>query len=156
LRGYLLDANHVDAYHLEHPTFIERLRQVPADTLVRICTITLGEIEAGLRITTTTDQARRDDYAVFIINELPLAIEVGVATRFYYAEIIERIFRRHSPPHGKKTKTEPHLLSLGVDINDLWTFAVAWEHGLTLLTQDKMTCIREVVSIEEVNVECWL
>jgi hypothetical protein len=34
-----------------------------------------------------------------------------------------------------------------LDTNDLWTVAVAWEHGLTFLTTDKMPCIRE--SIQE-------
>jgi predicted nucleic acid-binding protein len=43
---------------------------------------------------------------------------------------------------------------LGVDINDVWICAVAWEHGLTLLTQDKMKQIRSVVP--EINVESWI
>ena len=34
-------------------------------------------------------------------------------------------------------------MSLGVDINDVWMVATASERNLTVLTQDKMACIRE-------------
>jgi predicted nucleic acid-binding protein len=48
------------------------------------------------------------------------------------------------------------LIQQGVDINDVWIFATAWTHNLTLLTQDGMGAIRAVVPDEEVAVEDWL
>lgn len=57
------------------------------------------------------------------------------------------------PPPPKK-RTERHLLDLGVDINDVWAVAVAWEHGLIFVTEDKMACIREAVG-SDVQFECW-
>jgi predicted nucleic acid-binding protein len=132
---------------------MERLRKTTPETLIRICAITLGELEAGLRITATTDQQRRDDFAAFIVKDLlPFTVEVGVNTRIYYADILERIWSKHTP--DPKYRTEAHLVGQGVDINDVWMFAVAWERNLTLLTQDKMTWIREAVP--EVSVECWI
>jgi predicted nucleic acid-binding protein len=69
------------------------------------------------------------------------ALEIQVTTRTYYAEITARIWEKHPPPTEKK-RTELHLAELGIDINDVWIFAVAWEHGLTLLTSDRMATIR--------------
>jgi predicted nucleic acid-binding protein len=155
LRGYLLDDNHVQALFRKEPLLIQKVRSIPAERLLWICNITLGEIEAGHRMTQTTDQPRRDEFNKFV-NEtfLDLALEVSVHTRDSYAEILARIWRKHSPADAKR-RTERHLLDLGVDINDVWTVAVAWEHGLIFVTQDKMACIREAVG-DDVAFECWL
>jgi len=154
VRGYLIDANHVSAYHRQESTFMARLRKVTPDTLIRVCAVTLGEIEAGLLMTDTTNQQRRDEYLSFVIEELlPYCLDITQTTRFTYAEIMARLFRAN-PPAKSDLRTDVHLASLGVDINDVWICAVAWEHGLTLLTQDKMKQIRSVVP--EINVESWI
>jgi len=70
VRGYLLDTNHVGAYHRKEPNFVQRLRDVPPQNLPRVCAITLGEIEAGMRLTTAGDQVQRDDYARFVLEDL--------------------------------------------------------------------------------------
>ncbi len=132
---------------------VQKVRSIPPDCLLWVCTITLGEIEAGHRMTKTTDQLKRDEYDRFVNDNFPhVALEVSLSTRNYYAEIIARIWRKHPPP--PKKRTERHLLDLGVDINDVWAVAVAWEHGLIFVTEDKMTCIREAVG-SDVQFECW-
>jgi len=152
--GYLLDTNHVDALFHRKPGVIQKIASLPPDTLLLACAITLGEIEAGHRMNKTTDQRRRDDYTAFVNKEFrPNALPISQSTGLSYAEIIGRIWERH-PPANSKIKTEAHMVQLGVDINDVWVVAVALEHGLILVTQDKMKCIREVVP--EVQVECWL
>lgn len=154
--GYLLDNNHVSALFNKKPGVINKIRSLPANTQIRACAITLGEIEAGHRMTQTTNQRRRDDFTAFVNGEFrPNALPVSSSTDKYYAEIIGRIWRRY-PPANPKIKTEAHLVSLGLDINDVWAVAVAWEHGLTFVTQDKMEKIREVVSDMEVPFECWI
>ena len=80
------------------------------------------------------------------------ACEVSINTGIYYAKIMERIWQRWPPKSS--TKTEAHLASLGVDINDVWVVAVAWEHGLIVLTQDKMQAIKDVTT--EVEFDCWI
>ena len=52
------------------------------------------------------------------------------------------------------TDTQKHLSALGVDVNDVWIAAVALEHGLTLLTTDRMETIRNCVP--DLKVENWL
>jgi predicted nucleic acid-binding protein len=107
-------------------------------------------------MTRTTDQRRRDEYIAFINGEFrPHALPVSASTDKYYADIIGRIWQKY-PPANPKLKTEAHLVSLGIDINDVWAVAVAWEHGLTFVTQDKMEKIREVISEAEVPFECWI
>jgi predicted nucleic acid-binding protein len=103
----------------------------------------------------STDQKRRDDYAKFVIDEyLHNTLEVTASTRVCYASIIGRIWQRH-PPASKDTKTERHLVGCGVDVNDLWLVAAAWEHGLIVLTEDAMSWIREAVG-RDVVFDCWI
>ena len=151
MRGFLLDDNHVGPFFRNELGITAKIRATPVEWLLWVCSITLGEIEAGHRITHTTDQQKRDEFSEFV-NKNFSKLEVSEHTQTYYGEIMGRIFRKHPPPIGKKT--EKHLVDLGVDINDVWVVAVAWEHGLTVLTNDKMTCIREAVG-DEVQFEDW-
>lgn len=47
MRGFLLDTNHVGAYFRREPKVMQKMRSIPADWQIRVCTITLGEIETG-------------------------------------------------------------------------------------------------------------
>lgn len=155
MRGYLLDVNHIEAHFRKHPPFMEKYRLVPIDTQWRICSITLGEIEAGHLMSVSTDQRKRDAYAAFVIDEyLHRSLDVVASTRGYYASIIGRIWQKHRPA-SKDAETERHLVDHGVDVNDVWLVSAAWEHGLIVLTEDAMPCIREAVG-SEVKFECWI
>ena len=127
---------------------------LPANTQFRACTITLGEFEAGHLITQSADQKKRDAATDFLNRIfLPNALPISISTRLYYAQIISRIWQQQGPARPS-TRTEMHLVTLGVDINDVWVVAVAWEHGLVLVTKHKMECIKKAVP--EVQTECWL
>lgn len=154
VRGYLIDDNHVTAWSVEQAAFMGRLRQKPPQWLIFVSTVTLGEIEWGQLVTTSTDQERRRRYKEFVARELwQFVLPVTPTVSFAYAEILDRIWRKN-PPSTKSTRTEAHIVSLGVDINDLWLVATAKERNLTVLTQDRMAKIREVVP--EVAFECWV
>jgi len=144
----------VQALFHKQPNVIKKIESLPRETHFFASTITLGEIEAGHQMTQTTNQKRRDEYTTWVIEKfVPHAYPVKESTRHYYAQIIGRIWRKH-PPAKSSISTEAHLVSLGVDINDVWTVAVAWEHGLVFVTQDAMQCIREAVG-NELRMECW-
>ncbi len=152
--GYLLDTNHVSAWEERNERFMARLRTVPPENVIWVCPITLGELEWGLRITQSTDQHRRQIARAFINREvLSFVQDVTLHTRESYALIMERIFQKH-PPAKAGIKTQAHLSQLSVDVNDVWIAAVALEHGLMLLTEDEMRCIRECVP--ELRVDNWL
>jgi predicted nucleic acid-binding protein len=154
LNGYLLDTNHVEALAKRNPKIVQKVQSLPPNTQVRTCTITLGEIEAGNLITITTDQQKRNQALAYInATFLPNALAVSHSTRIQYAAIISRIWQQR-PPHKGSVQTESHLVSLGVNINDVWIVAVGWEHGLIIATTDKMEVIRKVVP--EVQWDNWL
>lgn len=154
MRGFLLDKDHVDASFHRVPSIEQHARTYPADWLLWVSSTTLGEVEAGLRMTHTTDQKRRDEYIKFLNEKvLDFVLDVTGHTRHYFGEIMGRIWDNNPPRPG--TATEAHLRALGVDINDVWAVAVAWEHKLTFLTRDKMTCIRNAVA-DEVKFDCWI
>lgn len=153
--SYLLDNNHVEALFRNDPRVMRHVNAHRPEDWKYTSTITLGEIEAGHRMTQTTDQARRDEYTAYINEHFrPYAFEVSDSTGFYYAQIIERIWQLHPPPNPNK-RTELHLVELGVDINDVWAVAIAWERGLVFVTRDNMACIREAVGAR-VLFETWL
>lgn len=143
--GYLLDTNHIEAWEREDPLFVANSRKEPPENILWVCPVSLGEIEWGLRITSTTDSGRRSDCRKFIERSvLKFVWSIETTTRHAYAEIMEEIWRRHPPPSGKND-TQQHLSLFGVDVNDVWIAAVALEHNLTLLTRDKMKTIRACV-----------
>lgn len=145
--------NHITAWEEQNPTLIESFRDHPPDNIVWVCPISLAEIECGLRITNTTDAQRRAACRRFIEdNALDFVHRIETTTRDSYAEIMERIWRAHPPAMG--TDTQKHLSAVGVDVNDVWIAAVALEHGLILLTKDRMETIRNCVP--DLRVENWL
>ena len=152
--GYLLDTNHVGAIASRQTKIVAKRDSLPRNAQIRACVITLGEIEAGHQMTQSTDQEKRDEYTKFVNREfVPNALGITASTRFHYADVMGRLWEAHPPPRG--VKTERYLVSkFGVDINDVWTIAVAIEHGLTLVTQDRMPEIRAIVP--ELDVENWL
>lgn len=154
MRGYLLDVNHIRAHYENRPEFMVKLRCVPIDNQWRICAVTLGEIFAGHLMSTSTNELRRSAYTKFVIAEyLHHVIEITATTRQAYAEILGGIWRKHRPVNSK-TRTDDHLVRLGVDINDVWMAASALEHGLILLTSDEMSCIREAAP--DLRFESWV
>lgn len=153
MRGYLLDVNHIVAWEQGNPNFMTQVRAKRHEDLLWSCAVTIGELESGHLITRTTDAGRRAKFNQFIVKEVhPFVLEVAVTTRGYYAQIMDGIWRAHPPAPGRRT--EAHLVEHGVDINDVWAVAVAWEHGLTFLTTDHMSVIRE--SATGVNFENWV
>ncbi len=153
MNGYLLDTNHVVAWETEKAVLLAKLKSLPPKTLVCTSSITLGEISAGHEMTTGDPKRRHEVRAWLNIYVIPYVVDVRHATAHYYGQIIGRIWKRTAPAKAS-ISTDAHLVSQGVNINDVWIVACAWEHGLTLLTTDKMDCIRQVVS--EVTWGNWL
>ena len=152
--GYLIDTNHIAAWERQDQIFMAHLREVPPENILWVCPISLAELECGLRITAATDPRRRAACRRFIEDQvLDFVREIGITTRDSYAEIMEQIWRAH-PPANARVDTQRHLSTLGVDVNDVWIAAVALEHGLILLTDDRMDTIRACVP--DLNVENWL
>ena len=130
---------------------------MPHEDFPRICAITLGEIEAGHIIKPSTNQLIRDEFIAYVYEWfLPRALDITPMTRISYSEIIGKILEEY-PIINPGQKTERHLVDIGVDINDVWIASVAHEHGLVLVTDDKMTKIRQVLEPSKVlKFDNWL
>ena len=143
--GYLMDTNHVSGLAVGRQSISDKMKALPPNTQIYASTITLGEIEAGHQMTVSTDQKKRNAVIAFINGTfVPNALSVSHSTGIYYGRIIGRIWRNSSPANAS-VSTDRHLVNLGVNVNDVWIVATAWEHGLTFLTNDKMECIRNQV-----------
>jgi predicted nucleic acid-binding protein len=156
VRGYLLDNNHVSALYRKEPNVVRQFNEVPHDWQIRICCITLGEIEFGHLIANPPDVQKQDDFDRFLTEYFisgDRALLVSVATRIDYAELLSRIWQHYPPRVNSKIKTETHLNRIGVDVNDLWTVSIAREHNLIFATQDEMKVIREVAT--DVEFDNW-
>ena len=154
MQGFLLDTNHLDAFYRQVPSVIERLRKAPHEWWAFACAITLGEVEAGHRMTQPTDQLKREEYEKFINeNFVPYAIDITAKTRIKYGKIMGKIWKNHTPPPGRNT--EKYLIENGVDLNDVWFVACAWEHNIIAVTHDNMPWIKEAVA-GKVTFEDWL
>jgi predicted nucleic acid-binding protein len=152
VNGYLLDTNHVTAWEAGNQVLIAKLNALPMNTLVYASAITLGEISAGHEMTPGDLQRRHQVRQFLNLYIIPDAVSVSHATESYYGKIMGRIWQR-TPPASANTATDVHLVRLGVNMNDVWIVACAWEHGLTLLTTDSMTAIRNVMT--EVTFDNW-
>jgi predicted nucleic acid-binding protein len=154
LRGYLLDNNHVSALFRKVPNVVKRYNTVPVDWQIRVCAITLGEIEAGHLMANPPDAQRQEEYNRFLNKYfVATALPVSIHTRIDYAELLDRIWKK-CPPPTHRVRTEAHLVSLGVDMNDLWAVSVAREHNLIFATDDSMTVIREAAT--DVAFDNWI
>ena len=150
--GYLMDTNHVTAWEANNPNVLAKVQSLPQDTLLCTSAITLGEMSAGHHMANGDPHRRHLVRHFLTIYVIPYAVPISHSTELYYGQIMGRIWRA-KPPASDKVSTDRHLVEIGVNINDVWIVACAWEHGLILLTTDKMTLIRDVTP--EVKFENW-
>jgi tRNA(fMet)-specific endonuclease VapC len=150
-----MDTNHVAAWEVQNQSLIGKMNSLPPNTLIYTSAITLGEISAGHEMT-GGDALRHHRVRQFLnLYIIPTSLPISHYTESYYGEIIGRIWKR-TPPAKGSISTDAHLVNLGVNINDVWIVASALEHGLTLLTADKMACIRTIFTASEVTWDNWL
>lgn len=155
MNGYLMDTNHVAAWEAQNQSLIRKMTSLPPNTLIYSSAITLGEISAGHQMT-SGDALRRHQVKQFLdLYIVPNSVPVSHYTESYYGQIIGRIWK-HTPPANASISTDAHLVALGVNINDVWIAASAWERGLILLTTDKMACIRAIITASEITWDNWL
>jgi tRNA(fMet)-specific endonuclease VapC len=148
-----LDTNHISAWEEQNPTLLAHVTNNPVENILWVCPVSLAEVEWGLRTTNTTNPQRRTRCRQFIEdNMLTFVHPIAITTRESYADIMHRIWQANPPAIGQRT--QKHLSHLGVDVNDVWIAAVAMEHGLVLLTADRMDTIRGCVP--EIIIQNWL
>lgn len=164
MRGYLLDTNIIDYWFRrgtpENHNVETHIGGLDAGTPLRVSAVTLGEIEYGHRVVSTSDTAKQGQFNQFVQTQLPNVLDVRRTTRIYYGQIRARLFERYAPRRGRKALRPEQLVdpvtakTLGVQENDIWIAAQAREYNLVLVTHDTMTHVREAVS-DILAIEDW-
>jgi tRNA(fMet)-specific endonuclease VapC len=162
VRDFLLDTQTIRYWHdiacAQHAAVIENvatLRALAAPLEIKprllVSVVTLGEIEYGHRVALALNPAAQVAYMKFVREELPESFEVSSDAATAYGELRARLFNRYAPGKERVPKMLPEQLvdpatakELGIQENDLWIAAQAMAHGLVLVTNDRMTRIREV------------
>ncbi len=118
-----------------------------------VSVVTLGEIEFGHRVALVPNAAAQAAYLKLVREELPESLEVSSDAAATYGELRARLFNKYAPGEKRKPKMLPEQLvdpatakELGIQENDLWIAAQAMAHGMVLVTNDRMTRIREVAA----------
>lgn len=164
VRDFLLDTQTIRYWHdrvcPQHATVlgnVAALRQLAMPLVVKpkllVSVVTLGEIEFGHRVALTPDPAAQAAYIKFVQEELPSPFELSSDATAAYGDLRMRLFNKYAPSEKRKPKMRPEQLldpatakELQIQENDLWLCAQAVAHGMVLVTNDRMTQIRDVAS----------
>lgn len=157
MKAYLFDTNiasalwdELDTDHSDALRFVTDVASIGG--LVYVPRITIAEIEYGLKLYVSTDPARRAK-AEAAMRAYKSIREVNKDTTEHYATMRAELFRRYAPrdAKGRVKRVRPEQLidkttgqSLGIQENDLWIAAIAVEHNMVLVTDDRMARIQEV------------
>jgi predicted nucleic acid-binding protein len=164
VRDYLLDTQTIRYWHdsdcAQHAAVagnVATLKQLAASLEVKpkllVSVVTLGEIEFGHRVALVPDPAAQAAYVKFVQEELPGPFELSSDAAAIYGELRTRLFHKYAPGDKRKPKMRPEQLldpvtakELQIQENDLWLCAQAMAHGMVLVTNDRMTQIRNVAT----------
>lgn len=154
LEVYLLDTSAASAawdhgsraYMFARP----RLLQLDQDRIY-ICSITIAEIEYGLKTAHYLDSGRQQ----LVRQEMSgyKVLSVNRHTAQQYSDIRAVLFDRYAPRshRQKRTKYIEDLCEattgkkLGIQENDLWIVSVAVQHNLLFITRDQRGSMKKIV-----------
>jgi predicted nucleic acid-binding protein len=146
--GYLLDTSALSAYlntgHPHHGMAISVVSCLPTESEKLVSTITLAELDYGIRIAELQGSSHLSEYKkrLDIVREYA-SLDLTRYTSEVYAELKVRLAAKMQRKAGKKMpRWIEDWVELGsakrlqIDENDLWICAQAKEHDLTMVTGD--------------------
>ena len=164
MRDFLIDTN-IWAYWFAPRKYPEqyakvkkRIEELPPEAKIGISVITWGEIAVGLSEKKKPEYSIQAEHLEFIKAKKPWIVDINTYTAEEYGKLRGRL--RTNALKGKKGLIEEKLvdrftwLELGSLENDLWIAAQAMIRNLTLVTNDKLSRIREVAG-DELHIENW-
>jgi len=145
----------------EHANVIERVQELAPDSILGISIITWGEVVYGHKAV-RRDKRIQAEYLQFIISKGPKMFYVDDRhTATAYGELRASLFEKYAPKDKRRPNTRPEQLidpvtssELGIQENDLWIAAQTIVKNLTLVTDDKLSRIREVAGAD-LHIENW-
>ncbi len=163
MKGYLIDTQTVSYWFAEscpqHANVKAHVMALDPASQFRVSVVTIGEIEFGHSFTSAPDLIQQQEFRNFIRETFHAPLEISRFTPICYGEIRTLLFKKYPPKSPKHRRPEQCFdpitaTELGIDENDLWIASQAYEHGLVLVTNDRMTRIRDVAG-HLLDVENW-
>lgn len=165
MRGYLLDTsiiiNWYDRNKEHHQAVTDRISALDPQSFLCISAVSWGEMEYGHRAIADSDTPDQIARNAFVDRELPVCIDVQKSTSIYYGQIRARLFKKYAPREKKAKGLRPEQLTdpvsslqLGIQENDLWIAAQAFERHLVLATIDKLDRLSAVTN-DLLKIENW-
>ena len=169
MKDYLLDTNiagHYAEYKLgiknEHTLAIKtHIEKIDPKSKIAFCTITVGEMEYGLKVAPIKNKEDIKKLCEFIFDKQIFDIDRNVGKN-YYSELKAKLFEKYSDKNDRKNmhrisqwKSPIDFEPLGIQINDIWIASVAMCYNLILVTNDKMNRIQDAIK-DELEIEDWL
>lgn len=164
---YLLDTNIASAAfdkgNPNHNGIRERLELI-GEGCAYICSVSLGEIEYGLKVAPLIDTERQS-----VVREAMSQYECWGIDRHSaeaYSNIRATLFKKYSPRNRRgrlTTKRVEDLVEpttgkeLGIDENDLWIVSVAVQYNVVFVTWDQGGGMQRVIEAAEYSprTEYW-
>ena len=175
MADFLLDTNILSYWHDTHCA--DNAKVAAAVRLARqpqpqtgyvprffVSVITLGEMEFGHRTAHTPDPKRQAEYAEFVRNQCPVALEITSHVTEQYGLLRAWLFNNCGPNANKtKAKRAEQLVfpstgqELQIDENDLWIAAQSMTYNLTLVSHDRRGNFGKLLSqfSASLHVEDW-
>lgn len=129
-----------------------------------VSTVTMGEVEYGHRSATNPDAKKQAEYAKFIREQCPVALDITRHVAEQYGRMKAWLFKACEPKAGWSKKKRAEQLEypatgheLQIDENDLWIAAQAMTHSLVLVTHDRRGNFGKVLTqfSASLRVEDW-
>jgi tRNA(fMet)-specific endonuclease VapC len=162
--GYLLDTCILSllARDKDHPGRRKvqmKIASLGGEEPLYMSAVSWGEIEYGWRIG-TKDLLRDEDRGMLTRF---MTLDVTQNTGKAYAEIKARLFNKYAPKEMRSKKHRVEQLKdplsgyeLGVQENDVWLAAQAFERNLVLVTGDRMRRIKSLIAaVDTLKFENW-
>jgi len=165
MRTFLLDtciwSYWFNPNRLEHTKIKQQVESLAGNSVLGISIITWGEIVYGHHVSGKKGHPIQAEYLQFIKSKEPKTFKIDIHTANTYGKLRAHLFDRYAPKEKRKKNLRPEQLvnpvtslELGIQENDLWIVAQAIVRGLTLVTHDKFTHIREIAG-SELHTKDW-
>lgn len=144
----------------QHIHVLEHVEQLRDDDKLGISIITWGEIFYGYKVNLNDSSSKKNEFLQFIKSKSPKTFYIDIHTAHMYGELRAKLFEKFAPKNNKKGLRPEQLvdpitsLVLGIQENDLWITAQAMARNLILVTNDKLSRIKEVTG-SDLRIKNW-
>lgn len=162
MRDYLLDTCiWSDWYDPKKNKYVlQKLAKYP-NVRVHVSAVTLGELQYGYDVLTQRERRELGNVCKFVSAQGPAIVEVNKHVATEYGRVRALLFERFAPREKKRRGLRPEQLrdpvtshELGIQENDLWIVAQAVVRNMTLVSNDKLKRILEVLE-DSLHIENW-